>query len=131
MRCAPQSGFSPAIRMISSRSSTANRGRPHKERRLFQAQYRFQDCRCQPTTVAGCTISRADRQRSQERDSSIQIRRSTVVSRGRALLLWVNDELLTKGGVLKKEVDAGGERMAEIGAQDDDESKHGASLAAD
>ena len=55
---------------------------------VFQAQYRFQECRCQPTTVAGCTISRADRQRSQERDSSIQIRRSTVVSRGRALLLW-------------------------------------------
>ncbi len=55
MRSVPHKGLSRDIRAISSRISGLSRGRPSRLRDL-QLQYRRQPLRCQPITVAGCTI---------------------------------------------------------------------------
>ena len=81
MRGDPQNGFSRNMRWISLRipaSILRHAGFP----RDFHRQNSLKPCRCQPTTVSGCTISRAERHPAQIRDSSAQKIRSRLRRRG-------------------------------------------------
>src|SRR5215471_12790870 len=82
---APQSGFSSAKRRIRPRISSVTLGRPPCDRER-QRQYSRKPARCQPTTVAGCTISSASAQRDQQRRSVVQNNLSSRVSCGRGRL---------------------------------------------
>ncbi len=81
IRGMPQSGFSLDIRRISARTSASIFGRPCLLD--FQRQYSLNPFRCQATTVAGLTTTRADRQPGQSLDSHTQKIRSRLRSRGR------------------------------------------------
>jgi hypothetical protein len=80
MRGAPHSGLSRLIWRISFRASWQTGGRPGWPRRTFQVQNSRNPLRCQWITVSGFTITRADRQPVQNRDSRAQRNRSAAVS---------------------------------------------------
>jgi transposase len=83
IRGAPQVGFSRAMRLTVSKTLESSRGRPKRETRLRQRQYRRNPARCQRTTVSGCTTISASVQRSQRQRSATQNRRSRRLMRGR------------------------------------------------
>src|SRR5215472_15903145 len=72
---APQSGFSSARRRIKPRISSEILGRPPRGRER-QRQYNRKPVRCQPTTVAGCTITKASAHPDQNRRRVVQKNRS-------------------------------------------------------
>ena len=85
MRGAPHSGFSRLILRISWRVSTGTLGRPRRPRRDFHAQKRRKPFRCQPMTVSGLTIIRAERQPRQVAANHAHRNRSEAVSFGRLI----------------------------------------------
>src|SRR5215468_6206314 len=62
IREAPHSRLSRLILRMSTRTSAATSGRPDRPWRTFHVQNRRKPCRCQPITVSGLTITRAERQ---------------------------------------------------------------------
>jgi len=83
MRGAPQDGLARCIFRISARTSTGIGGRPRRGCADRRRQCHAKSRRCQRTTVAGCTIWTASRQRLQTRESSTQRSRSARLSRRR------------------------------------------------
>jgi hypothetical protein len=75
--------FSRLMVRIDSRVSFETFGRPGWPCRTFQVQYHWNPRRCQPITVSGFTMIRAERHPDQKRDSQIQNHRSVRVSRSR------------------------------------------------
>src|ERR1700730_3619262 len=80
MRGAPQSEFSRLIFRISWRISFDTGGRPAWPRRTFQVQNSRKPLRCQPMTVSGLTMTKADRQSLQASHSHAHRTRSPDVS---------------------------------------------------
>ena len=87
MRGAPQVGFSATMRKIKSRISLPIRFRPGATLAFDKSfQYRRKPARCQPTTVAGVTISRQSLQPAHRLLTATQNSRSSVFNRGRLFL---------------------------------------------
>ena len=74
--------ISSAKRRISRRISSAILGRPPRGRER-QPQYNLKPARCQPTTVSGCTITKASAQPDQNRRRMVQKNRSRRFNCGR------------------------------------------------
>ena len=76
---APQRGLSRLIWRISSRVVLEIGGRPGGPWRTFQVQNRQKPLRCQPITVSGLTMTRAERQAIQNWDRRAHRNRSAAV----------------------------------------------------
>jgi len=81
MRGVPHSAFSRDMRWINLRISVSILGHPGFPRD-FHRQNSLKPCRCHPTTVSGCTISRAERHPAQIRNRIAQKIRSRLRRRG-------------------------------------------------
>jgi hypothetical protein len=82
MRGAPHRGLAKLILRIRSMTSRDAEGRPCGWR-LFHLQYNRNPCRCQAITVSGLTITSADCQPLQRRESQTHKNRSAILRRGR------------------------------------------------
>jgi hypothetical protein len=83
IRGAPDLGFSPTMRKISSRNSLLTRFRPARVLcRESHVQYNLKPVRCQPTTVSGWTMTSVRFPPDQNRRSITQKNLSGVVSLG-------------------------------------------------
>src|SRR5713226_3465 len=82
IRGAPQRGLARLISRVRSRVSLETGGRPFRTR-LFNVQYSRKPFRCQAMTVSGFTISRAERQPDQRRESQTHSTRSAAFSSSR------------------------------------------------
>src|SRR5688572_19385123 len=84
IRGAPHSTFIRLMVRIRSRVSFETVGRPVLPCRIFLVQYDRKPCRCQAMTVAGFTMTKAERQSDHSRESQTQT--IDPIDRGQAVL---------------------------------------------